>query len=458
MLSQVVSGTRSAPVAEFGIAPLPQPSEASASGRRFVDHEWRARVLGEVHARPFFLSAPPRAVLHYAFMTAAAAGEAERARLNALCEARGEPGVSPAAGFHRVPFGTGVLRWERHSEFSTYTWEGPLDPDLPAFAGSPTEHPFGSAFVAPGPLIVAVLLELRAGAAVGDAMQLFDPTSLCASRVHDGRARVLTDFRQDGDGRTRILVLDDGMSPQTAGALVQRLLEIETYRTLALLGLPLAHECMPEIRELEERLTEISTEIPDSRSISANRDLLHTLSALAARAEALAATSSFRFGATRAYDEIVAQRLRAIGEEPEEGFSTWTAFLARRLNPAMRTCLATERRLETLSRRLSHAADLLRTRVDVELEQQNRDLLDSMNRRARLQLRLQQTVEGLSVAAVSYYIVGLIGYAVKGIEAAGVAVNDGIVVALSVPVVLAAVWWIVRRIRRAHGDEPERGT
>ena len=433
------------------------PTAAASPGRRFEDHPLRGAVLGEIHARPFYLTVGPRDFLHYAFTTDGKSLEGERAWLNALCEARGAPAVAPAARFHQISFGSGSLRWEGHSEFSTYTWDGPLASEKP-FSGEQPDHPFGEAFRAPGPMIVAIRLELRphSGNLVA-ACAAFDPISLCVSRVEGGFARIVTDFQQDGDGRTRILVLESAMSPQAAGALILRLLEIETYRTLALLGLPQAQKCAPQINRLEEDLTEISSELPEAQSISANRDLLHTLSKLAASVEAIAATSAFRFGATRAYDEIVRRRLQAVGEEAEPGYSTWAIFLNRRMAPAMRTCHAIEDRLEALSRRMSRAADLLRTRVDVELEEQNRILLESMNRRARLQLRLQQTVEGLSVAAISYYIVGLVGYGAKGLKAAGVAINEGVVVALAVPVVIAVIWWIVRRIRRKHGNESAHG-
>ena len=419
---------------------------------RFREHELRSVALGEIHARPFTLTEAPRIFLHYAFLSGSRDVDAERAWLVSLCEARGKPGPSESSRFHLVSFANGLLRWERHSEFSTFTFDAPLDPSTAPFAGPVTDHPFGEAFQAPGPMIVAVRLELRAGDPETEQAghRTFDAASLCVSRVEDGAGRIVTDFKQDGDGRTRILALDDGMSAQAAGAVVQRLLEIETYRTLALLGLPEAHALSPQIAEIEEQLTDISGKIPESHTISGNKDLLHILSSLAARVEALAAKTAFRFGATRAYHSIVVQRMGVIDEGAAPGAMTWTAFLTRRLNPAMRTCQASQDRLEELSRRLSRAADLLRTRVDVELEQQNRDLLQSMNRRARLQLRLQQTVEGLSVAAVSYYVVGLIGYAVKGAGAAGLPVNDKIATALSVPIVCLAIWWIVRRIRRSH--------
>src|SRR3546814_1929479 len=123
--------------------------------------------------------------------------------------------------------------------------------------------------------------------------------------------------------------------------------------------------------------------------------------------------------------------------------------MGRRLSPAMRTCETMAGRIEGLSRRATRMANLLRTRVDVALERQNVELLDMMNRRSQLQLRLQETVEGLSVAAITYYVVGLVGYAAHALDAAGWPVNKDITVGIAIPVVALAVWWGLRRFRRA---------
>ena len=173
-----------------------------------------------------------------------------------------------------------------------------------------------------------------------------------------------------------------------------------------------------------------------------------------ATAEATAA--AFRFGASRAYEGIVQQRLVAIGESPVGMRPTLAAFLSRRLQPAMRTCHMLQERMGELSVKLARASNLLRTRVDVEIERQNRDLLTSMNERTRMQLRLQQTVEGLSVAAISYYIVGLVGYAAKGIKASGRDINLDLVTAWSIPVVIAVVAYGLQRFRKAIEKDDHR--
>ncbi len=416
--------------------------------RRFADHPMRTAALHEVHARPFHMVEAPRLVLHYAFMTDAAQSELARKRLSALCLRIGEPPPGPEARHHVVALAGGHLRFESHAEFTTYSW------DVRGGTGAlPAETPFGDAFEPPGPLMVAARLDLVADLRPpAELFASFDPGSLAASQAAGGRALIATDFREDGDGFTRLLVVDRGLGPQEAGPLVQRLLETETYRVLAMLGLPEAQRLQPEIRRIETQLVADTARFRSSSGFEGNRALLDDLTALAGDLEAGAAETAFRFGASRAYAEIVNLRLTAMDEHPIEGYSSFTAFLARRMAPAMRTCLTLEQRQQDLSRKLARAAALLRARVDVELSQSNRALLDSMNRRARLQLRLQQTVEGLSVAAVSYYVVGLIAHLAEGAPLLGFHLEPGEVAALAVVPVALAVWFTVRRIRSHHTD------
>ena len=91
--------------------------------------------------------------------------------------------------------------------------------------------------------------------------------------------------------------------------------------------------------------------------------------------------------------------------------------------------------------------------MEIGLQSQNRDLLHGVNERARAQLRLQHTVEGLSVAAIGYYVASLIHHVLEGAHAAGVHVDPLIGTAVAVPFVLVAVAWTVRRIRRKHSLE-----
>ena len=409
----------------------------------------RAFALGEVHARPYPLITSPRVILQLAFMTDGGAG-VDIAVLSELCRARGGPAPRADVRHYVMAWGKGTLSWERHTEFSTYAYEGPVPP---AFGGDIIGHPFAEGFSPPGNLISGVWLEVREWTGeADDALGSFDPASLCFSEVENGLAAAITDFRQDKDGLTRILVLDRGLTPVRVGALAQRLIEIETYRTLAVLGLPLALSLSPQIRRIEDRLTEI-TQTMRGNAEDGSEAMLGEITALAAELEAGAAASLYRFGASRAYDGIVQERVAMLDEKPVAGYIGWGAFLRRRVAPAIRTCRSIEERQDGLARRLSHATSLLRSWVDLQLERQNGELLASMNRRAKLQLRLQQTVEGLSVAAVSYYIVGLFGYVVKALhDPLGLPLSPTALTGASVPFILVIIWLLVRRIRRHHGE------
>ena len=414
----------------------------------FAAHTGRSSAIGEVHSRPNPLIDIPRILIQLSFMTEGGSS-VDHAVLSDLSRQCGVAAPDRQARHHTMKWGNGHLSWERHTEFSTYLWDGPL---RPADRNPQEGSPFGDGFSAPGVVIAGVRVELRKWTKSAERLvSEFDESSRCYSLVDGGKAAAITDFRQDGDGLTRILVLDRGLTPARAGALVQRLIEIETYRTLAMLGLPLAHSLSPQIRSIEDRLAALTNKMRGTADRN-SQALLDELTELAAELEADAAATLYRFGASRAYHGIVEERLAALGEEAVVGYETWAGFLQRRVAPAMRTCRSIEERQANLSRKLARATTLLRTWVDVEVERQNRNVLAAMNRRGKLQLRLQQTVEGLSVAAVSYYVVGLIGYLAKGAEPFGYGVNETIVTASSVPIVLVAVWLVVRRIRKSHSD------
>ncbi|MFN0262538.1 DUF3422 family protein [Tepidamorphus sp. 3E244] len=417
--------------------------------RVFPAHEDRAHVLSELHARPFHPEEAPRQIFHFALMTTSAEADAHRDALQNLLSLRGLAPLPGNARHHRITMSGVVIRWEAHTEFTTWSFSQ-TDKGVMAFGDPPPPQVREVLEGLPGKLIAAVRVSLRE--APGQDMEdAFDFGSLCVSRV-GARARVWTDMKPDAAGFVRFFIEATDMPPVYAGALIQRLLEIETYRSLALLGLPLAHKVSGKVSRIEEDLAKVTVEMQTASGLEANRALLDTLAALATDVEALSAETSYRFSAVNAYSRIVEARLRALEESAEPDGPTIGAFLGRRLAPAMRTCESISGRIEDLSGKLSRAATLLRARVDVELESQNRDLLETMNRRARQQLRLQQTVEGLSVAAVSYYVVGLIGYVAKGAEKSVPWLSSPLVTALAVPVVLLVVWMIVRRIRASHSE------
>jgi uncharacterized membrane-anchored protein len=263
----------------------------------------------------------------------------------------------------------------------------------------------------------------------------------------NGHSLAVSNFMLRPDGFERMLVVaPKGISDTRAGRVSQRLLELETYRLMALRGLPVTKQLGPMLAQCETELADIMASLENKAA--ADQTLLDTLVSLAARVERATAQHVYRFAATRAYDGLVTQRISELRENAVPGTQTIGDFMQRRLSPAMATVVATAQRLTSLSERVARTSALLRTRVDIATEVQNQQLLEKLTRGQELQLRLQATVEGLSIAAISYYVISLILYGAKALKASGVPINPEIAAGAMVPVVLWASWTAIRRIHK----------
>ena len=425
------------------------------------DHPQRTLLSDEVHARPPEALAAPLRISYLALVSDPSLRDREWRHLSALLLERGLDVPPPGANHVAVDLGGCRLKWERHTEFSRYMVVLPglgSDPDdpfaEPALASLPEEWLSGI----PGQVIAATHAALvEAGERGADrehvAARLFAGHALIGSSVAGGAATALTDFRIHPDGFGRLLVETRSLAPRQAGRIVQRLLEIDTYKTMALLALPVARELAPALGAAERELAEITTALahrPNGAGEATDEGaLLDRLTRLEAELESRGAATHFRFGAAAAYYGLVRQRIDELREDRIEGLQTFREFVERRLAPAMGTTRSAAERQEGLAARLARATQLLSTRVEVNQARQNQALLHSMDSRARLQLRLQETVEGLSIAAVTYYIVGLVGYAVKGLAPLGLGVAPDIAMAASIPLVLLLTALGIRRIRRS---------
>jgi len=263
----------------------------------------------------------------------------------------------------------------------------------------------------------------------------------------------MTHLRIGADGFERILVLAaPDTSENRSGRIAQRLLELETYRMMSLLSLPLAKSMSGKLTQSELQLVDINDRL--EKKLAQDQQLLDDLAALAAQVESTTAENSYRFSASRAYDAIVQQRISEMREQPLSGMQTVGEFMQRRLAPAMATVNATSARLSALAERVARANDLLRTRVDIATESHNQLLLERLTKGQATQLRLQTTVEGLSIAAISYYVVSLTLYLGKAIQAAGIVnLSPEMLAGFSTPLVLFLCWRMVQKIHRSLNDE-----
>ena len=424
-------------------APKPELS-ADPLGLLARSHPLRAVLSQEMHLRRLPRLGAPARLLQIVVLIDETA-RAATTRLVASLREAGEPPL-PEDARHAL-FRLGGLRgvWERHAEFATFglilegAFDDPFDPA--AFAGA---RPLVEQL--PGPVIRATLIALAPateGARLAPLAQArFEPGGLVTCGVANGRARIWSDFRLDEDGLGRLLIADAGLVGDEPAQVVQRLQELGNYRNMALLGLPVAQQLTPELGRLEQRLATLTARVADPAR--QDEPLLEELTGLSAELARLMAETRYRMGATEAYAKIVEERLAWLAVTPLPGHQTLTDFTDRRLMPAVRTCATVSRRLDELSQRAAWTSSLLRTRIDTGLARQNRDLLHSMDSRTRLQLRLQQAVEGLSVVAISYYLVALLGEMVRPIAR----VPHDVVVAIAAPIVVFAAAWHLRRLKR----------
>ncbi|KQB97611.1 hypothetical protein AL073_01295 [Loktanella sp. 1ANDIMAR09] len=419
-----------------------------------ADHPLRYAMANELHARPFpAVGAPSRAAFLAIKPASNAAGRdrgADRTHLIDLLDRFGAQHPQPDATHYFGKIGRHHLKWESHTEFVTYTIFGEGVADQPFDAATFSIFPQDWLEAAPGVRVTSALIRIEV--ADGDegiiekAREWFVPESLAISRVIENDLVVAGDFRIDHAGHTRFAVFArPHVGNRRVGRVVQRLCEIETYKSMSMLGLSRARELGPRMAAFDEKLTGLLEDMRGSDGDPAK--VLQSLLEVSAEIENTIAQTSFRFGATVAYEKIVNQRIEVLREARFEGRQTFSEFMMRRFDPAMRTVNSTKERLNAMSDRALRAGDLLRTRVDVERSAQNQELLTSMDKRADLQLRLQRTVEGLSVVAISYYAVNLVLYVIAPISEP-LGISKVLMAALATPVVLLFVWLMVNRIRK----------
>jgi uncharacterized membrane-anchored protein len=414
-------------------------------------HPQRAALHNEVHARPPQALSAPLAISHVVMVCDAAQRDASREHVAALLRDHHLPLPDPQSSHIRMDMGQFHIRWELHTEFVTWTFMSPLqaerfDEHEPERALDAVPQDWFAGL--PGQCLSSLHLWVLSTHAFGTAAlvkHVLREDTLLASSVAGGAGEVYTDFAMHADGFSRMVLLAGNLSPRRLGRLVQRLLEIETYRMAALLGLPAAREAYAVLASAERELAELASAIR-----SATREdeplLLDRLTKLAGQVESQHAASHARFSASAAYFELVDKRIADIDEAALPGMQTIGEFMDRRLTPARSTCEWATRRQDALSQRVSRVSNLLRTRVEIEQQQSSQALLTTMNHRQDLQLKLQATVEGLSVAAITYYIVGLVSYVAKGAAKLGWPWSAESTSAVAIPLVALGVWWSLRRL------------
>ncbi|HMS26123.1 MAG TPA: DUF3422 domain-containing protein [Burkholderiaceae bacterium] len=434
--------------------------------QQVVQHPLRVALHNEIHARPPEALTAPIAITHIVMLCSEDERNLSRAHVAKLLRDHHLPQLDDHATHIRMDIAGFRLRWELHTEFVNYTFMRNIDL---------AEFPEGTQPLLPTALEVVPQAWLAGlpGQNVSSAhlwvmkqhefqikpqsnawcKAILNEDTLLGSNVAGGFAQVFTDFAIHADGYSRVLVFAGDMTQRRIGRLVLRLIEIETYRMLALLGLPVARQSAHALMQQETELVDLAQAIRSSGSMG-NPDqlddakLLDRLTLLAGQVESQYAATHSRFSASTAYFKLVDDRIKEIDESRLPGLQTIREFMDRRLTPARSTCEWAAKRQDALSTRVSRISNLLSTRVEIEQQQSSQALLSTMNSRQDLQLKLQSTVEGLSVAAITYYIVGLIGYVAKGAQKMNWPLSSEMTSAIAVPFVALLVWWSLKRVHR----------
>jgi uncharacterized membrane-anchored protein len=427
-----------------------------------TDHPERGSLASELHARPFPKVMAPASAAYLA-ITSLGSAKKDRAELLKLLHALGHSDQAPEGSHYFADLGAYKLKWERHTEFVTYTLFVERTKGAALFAKKPHDlFPDDWVQNATGQILTSCILEVAGPFTQKQAENLvtqeffkyFKGESLAVSYVLGKQAAVASDFTIDADGHIKLAILAVGqVGENRLGRIVQRLFEIETYKSLAMLTLPVARDIFTRVGDLNTDLTDAVQAIAEGEGTTQER--LDALLSVSAKIEYLQSQSSYRFSAAEAYNAILNQRIEVLREERLQGRQTFSEFMMRRFDPAMRTCVSAQSRLRDISKRAARATDLLATRVTVRTNEQNRALLHQMDQRASLQMRLQETVEGLSVVAISYYAVNLATYLlVPFVKKLGFEKYQ-LTAALIVPVILL-VWLMIRQIKRRASKDANR--
>lgn len=420
------------------------------------DYTLRRELNDEVHTHQYEKLMPPERASFIALLVDEAARSKEWAHLARLCEIFGRTLPKKESKNLHMDMGEFRLKVERHQEFTRYTFVKQGAFDNPFLDSALSYLPEDWLAELPGKTLVAAHIGVMLGKTRDSQPELseiaayFETDTLAGSRAGSSGSLVYTDFRIREDGFSRFLVIANSSLPTQNGRLLLRLIDVETYRMLALMALPDARSLIAKVPAMDNELTKITDAISHG-SDKNDETLLDDISGFAARLEGLISSTYFRFAATRAYFGVVSNRLSELRESPIEGIPTFGGFLNRRMEPARNTCESAGKWLDLFSSRINHASQMLRTRIDVRREAQNQELLAAMNRRFHLQLRLQQTVGRLTIAVFTFYSVNLIGYVVDAIEEHfHWHLDTTLIRAVSIPFVALIAYFLVgRKVRHA---------
>ena len=431
----------------------------------------RIRLNDELHARPPVALWPNEHILYLALVNTSGKRLQEEVIIRDLCDSLGG-NACPTLQGNNIEFDVAVnrdvcqgapdglrfrVKYERHGEFSSWWFfqqTASTDLNQPAEFCCNLDKWLPQL---PGKLLVAMnirVCQVDRFPSVHEIAPYFSGNTVIGSLIARESGAAFTDFRIDPSGRTKMIFMNKAMGSRQAGRQLQALVEIETYRMMALLSLPEVQESFPILAAQEQALIDVSQQLATPADDVVNEqtrdlELQQRISKISSAIEALSSSTQYRLSASDAYFQLVQRRIGDLNETNLSGIQGFGEFMERRLVPAMKTCSAFALRIRETSHRVSRISQLLQTRVEIAREAQNSQLLASMEKRSKHQLHLQQAVEGLSIVAISYYGIGLAAYVFKALKTMGLIHDVELATGIATPLVLLAVALMTRKIRNS---------
>ena len=406
-------------------------------------HPHRHALHNELHARPSMYFDAPAQVFHLAFLDE---HDSAQAIIRSLCD-RHVALADPALPQGEFPVGDARLKWERHTEFLTLTLVMPGTQPASWAALPPVLAEIAENHSAL--LINAAQVCVESEASWRGSIDDYGFKDPVGSSLDDGKATVWSDLRLNGNGLNRMLVLNRQFDARRLGRMVRRLLEIETYRLMASLTLPVARALGADLRQYEHELATLS----DANARAEPQDikaLLEHITGLSARITQTSARTRLRFSATEAYAQLVFERIAELHESRTGDCQQLGTFIAQRFRPTVRYCASTDQRLGRIGSAVSHLSNLLQARVQVEMEEQNSQILQSLSTHAATQIKIQKAVEGLSIIAISYYLFSLFKLLYQGILTLGFDLAPRTALLAGTPLAVLIIGVIAHHIRNTR--------
>ncbi len=452
-------------------APLPAPTPAAAAAPSALAREagWNRyadpilQIHREMHARVSVPVTAPCRIRHSAYLLPGDGRAGDGAVRQRFEEIAGRLGIARDAirwgersgEVTRVlPRGKSLrVVWELHSEFYSFTTYHSAGQ---AASADEAVEPFTfPALPALGEKLVDLDLLVVPGLELGDVLPSFlHPGTIYGGRVLQGGARVWSTFQVDENGQGRTVIGAGELPPGRLGRLVRRLVEIENYYHLILLPLQEYRTQEAALHAMERgialRSEDIAAELASREADpqSEHRWLVYLTRDLA-ELIGLTERMRYRLSAADSYYAIFEERLHWLREETGAGYQSIEEFLRARIGPAIRSYRNFIERADSLAGQLTSLGNMMRTRVNLNMEVQSLQTLKVLNRRVELQLLLQRTVEGLSIIVLAYYFTGLAGHVVHALASLWpLPLPEPVLTALTIPVWLALGWGVTLRIKR----------